>query len=364
MGPALGCLVVGTFLLAAVIVLAAAYSVVVLPRADAPPRPGRGWARHPGFWLAVVTGLIYLNQVLFTVYVQRVWHGDVSPVARFLPDGWFDLADLGWLADRFPAPEWLSWTVLRSQALLELPFVLLAYLLVCRWFGADAYRRAVHARWAVSTSYTVTFCLIEWSLYNPYTVGDIVLRVVAGVVAPVLVTRLAEGAAGPPAAFVASAVAVGVLVLVVYDSALLYNLGHLGGWLPVAGAAGAVLAVARWWARRPVVVGPTTAAVVASLGWFLVLFLVPALPLRYGLNFGVPVVSLLAGVLVVAVALWLGWVRALTGRLLLVAVGGVVGAVLGYLVARGFPEARLLAAAGGFLAVGGLVGVTLDRVVS
>src|SRR5690348_17222499 len=108
--------------LAALVVVTTAYAVLVLPRARPPRRPGGGWARHPGTWLLVVTGLVYLNQVLFTVYVTREWGGDTSRLARYLPDGYFSLADLGWLADRFPAPHLLSWTVLRMQAFFELPF--------------------------------------------------------------------------------------------------------------------------------------------------------------------------------------------------------------------------------------------------
>lgn len=120
------------------IVTATAFAVLVVPRTTVPARPGTGWARHPGSWLLAVTGLVYVNQVLFTVHVLREWDGDVSRIARHLPPGWFALADLGWLADRFPAPELLWWTVLRAQALLELPLVLLAYLLVCRWCGTEA----------------------------------------------------------------------------------------------------------------------------------------------------------------------------------------------------------------------------------
>jgi hypothetical protein len=40
----------------------------------------------------VVTGLLYLNQVLFTVYVLREHGGDPSFIARYLPEGWFILA--------------------------------------------------------------------------------------------------------------------------------------------------------------------------------------------------------------------------------------------------------------------------------
>ena len=349
-------------LLSAVIVLATAFSVLALTRGGAPERPGRGWTRHPGTWLLVLVALVLVNQVLFTVYVRREWGGDVSRLASLLPEGWFALADLGWLADRFPAPDLLPWTVLRAQSSLELAFGMLLYLLVCRWFGADVYRLAVHARWAVSASFTVTFCLIELSLPTPYTVDDIVIRIVSGLVVPLLLTRLSEGAAGPPrlVPFVVSVAALGCLVLAVYDTALLYNLGHFAGWLPLAGAATAVLVVARWWAGRPAVAGPTMNAVTSSLGWFLVLFLVPSLPLRYGVNFGTTWVSLAAGAVLVVAAVRLGWPKELIGRLAVAAAAGVVGAVLGFLAASGYHEARLLAAAAGFLLAGGGVCAAAD----
>ena len=350
-------------MLAAVIVLATVYGVVATG-GGAPERPGRGPLRHPGTWLLVVVGLVLVNQVLFTVYVRRVWGGDVSRMARLVPDGWFALADLDWLADRFPVPELLPWTVMRAQSALELAFGVLMYLLVCRWFGAEVYRAAVRARWAVSASYTVTFCLIEIDLPTPYTVDDLVIRVVTGVLVPLLVVRLAEGPAGPPrlVPFVVSVGALGALVLAVYDTAFLYNLGHLVGWLPVAGVAAAVLVGARWWAARPAAVpGPTTLAVTSSLGWFLVLFLVPALPLRYGMIFGTAWVSLAAGVVLTAVALWHGWPGELVGRLVVAVATGVVGAALGFVVASGHTEARLLAAAAGFLLAGGVVCAVADH---
>src|SRR5947208_14253184 len=134
----------GAGLLAAVIVIATAAGVLV--RGTAPERHG-GLLQYPGTWLVLITALLYVNQLLFTAYVHQVWRGDVWPIAHYLPGGWFALADLGRLADSLPA---LSWTVLRVQAALELPFVLLAYLMVCRWFGAEVFRRALHARWAVS----------------------------------------------------------------------------------------------------------------------------------------------------------------------------------------------------------------------
>ncbi|MGW2937604.1 hypothetical protein ACWDA7_38655 [Streptomyces sp. NPDC001156] len=74
----------------------------------------------PAAGLALVTGLFYTNQVLFTVYVLRVHAGDPSFFSRCLPAGWFDLASanpaLRTPAARFPAPELLAPSVLRVRA--------------------------------------------------------------------------------------------------------------------------------------------------------------------------------------------------------------------------------------------------------
>ena len=102
-------------------------------------------------------------------------------------------------------------------------------------------------------------------------------------------------------------------------------------------------------------------SVARALGWFLVLFLVPALPLRYGFIFGTPYVSALAGAVIVAAAVWRGWDHALFGRLGLAALAGIIGAAVGYLLAHGYPEARLLAAGVGFLVAGVGVCAVLDR---
>lgn len=349
----------GELVLAGIIIAATLVGVWWVPRGRAPVRPGCGWLRHPGTWLVVVIGLMFLNQVLFTAYVDQDWHGDASRIAQYMPAGWFDLANLGGLARWLPA--W-PWTVLRTETALELPFVLLAYLLVCRWFSADAFLRAVHARWLVSASFTATFCLIEWDLRNPYTVGDIVIRVVSGVVTPPLLPLLSEGRAGLPRliAFAASAGALGCIVLAVYDTATLYNLAHTLSWVPLVTVALMVLAAARWWAHRPVAHGPAMASAASSLGWFLVLFFVPALPLRYGFNFGTTAVSLVAGAVIVAASLWHGWDRRLIGSLAIAAGAGTIAAVAGYLLAHGYPEARLLAAAGGFVIAGAAACVILD----
>lgn len=261
----------------------------------------------PGFSLLAVAGLIYLNQVLFTVYVVRVHGGDPSFVARFLPAGWFDLATgsrpLLALAEVFPAPGLLAPTVLRVQAFLELPFVLFGYLTVCRWLDPRLYVRIARSPliWLGSASYTATFCVVEWMLRNPYTLDDIGLRLAAALAAPLWIAWLArrepdlvqaEPSALTLLAFTASVWALGILVLLVYDTALLYNLGHLGQRLPGAIAALAVLAAARLVARllqrrgrrgepqtRPASLG--CAATASSVWWFLALFFVIALPVRY-----------------------------------------------------------------------------------
>ena len=113
------------------------------PRATPGPATGRR-VFGPGAALAAVVALIYLNQLLFAVYVLRVHGGDTSFVARYLPPGWFATADGGLvrrLAAHMPAPDLLAPSVLRVQAFLELPFVLLAFATVLRRLDAGLYRR-------------------------------------------------------------------------------------------------------------------------------------------------------------------------------------------------------------------------------
>jgi hypothetical protein len=351
-------------------------------------RPGRaaagGRRGPPAAWLAVVTGLIYLNQVLFTVYVLRVRHGDPSFVARYLPSGWFALARgpaIDAVARHFPVPGLLAPSVLRVQAFLELPFVLLAYLTVCGWFSASVQRAALRLVWPVSAVYTATFCLIEWSLHNPYTVDDIVIRVAAALLVPLLVTRLSPGTDAPPhnlaglLVFAVSTLAFGLLVLLVYDTALLYNLGHAGARLPAAVIAAGVLAAARAAARfvpgrEP---GRGVDSVARSFGWFLVLFFVPALPVRYGLGFGTRYVSALAGLVVVGAAAWYGvreaFARAPGGgvawgvQMCAALAAGLCGAAAGLLPPAGYAEIRLLQVAGAFFVSAIVACAIFDRLV-
>ncbi|MFD9891967.1 hypothetical protein ACFWY9_21710 [Amycolatopsis sp. NPDC059027] len=350
----------GRLVLGAVIVGAAVFAVWRPRRLSGTPLRGRG---NPVRWLLAVIALLYLNQVLFTVYVDRVHHGDATFISRYVPPGWFDLAGLGPIPGWFPEPGLLSVSLFRVSSFLELPFVVFAYLTVCRWLDAGAYRRAVRLVWPASVAYTITFCLIEWELRNPWTTQqDLLIRAASGIAVPLWVSRFAGDTGRRVRSlpdlllFLVSAGALGWLVLAVYDSALLYNLGHVPAVLPGAVIATAVLVPARVLARRVPDrrAGPGLTVLIRSAKWLAVVFFVPALAIRYGLNFGLPALATVAGVTVVVAALVLGTGRApgraLLGELAAALLGGAVLAGPAYLLAGGYPEARLLAAATAFLA--------------
>ncbi len=295
--------------------------------------------------LLLVVAAVYLNQVAFTLYVLAVHDGDPGFVSRYLPDGWFDLWTPAFLADlagRLPAAEFLAPSVLTVQAFWELPFVLLAYLTVLRWLDPASYRfvAAGWMLWAAAVAHTAVFCAVELLLPNPWTAADVVVRVVSCVVTPWVLGRVARrdlggpGGPGDPGSphaagarglllFGASAGALGYLVLVVYDTALLYNLGRLPGRAAEVLVVAAVLVAVRVGASalerrgrsaapdrlagvRPE--GPVLGTVAASLRHGLVLFFVPALAVRYAMSFfGSPVLGLGVVLVVLSVALWLGF---------------------------------------------------------
>jgi hypothetical protein len=350
------------------------------PCAHAGARLRREWS--PSVAFAVVICLIYLNQVLFTVYVLRVHGGNPAFIARYVPAGWFAVAHgsaVETLARHFPSPGLLAPSVLRVQAFLELPFVVLAYLMVCRWFSPFAYRRARQLAWPAAVMYTATFCLIEWFLYNPYTFDDILIRIAAAAVVPLWVSRLPTDAPESPhtlpglLTFAVSTVALGLLVLVVYDTALLYNLGRLGAELPGAAVALLVLIGARFAerfvpARAP---GRGIDSIARSFGWLLTLFFLPALPIRYGLGFGTAYVSALGAFALVVVAVILGVREAFTlvpgrvgtwiGQMAAALAAGLGGAASALLVPGGHTEARLLWAVAGFFVCAVSVCAVIDR---
>ncbi|WP_030061228.1 MULTISPECIES: hypothetical protein [Streptomyces] len=356
-------------LLDGAVVVSAAASLALVPRVlRAGPRPGRGGRSRggrlgPEAALAAAVALVHLNQVLVAVYVNRVHGGDASFVARYLPPGWFDVPRLDSLAARFPAPELLAPSVLRVQAFLELPLVLLAFVSVVRRLDRALYVRLARSPLVplAAVSYTVAFCAIEWALRNPYTVDDLVLRVLSAVAAPPLISCLAAREPTTPSAprrnpflFALDLWAYGQLMLVLYDTALLYNLARLGDHLLAAAAALAVLVTTRLVDRsadRPAdrstapPAGPYVTTLTATIGRALALFLVPALSIRYAQTFASPRLAALAGLVVIGAA-----ARRDVLRLLLPA---LAGAAVGYAVAVLAPgpyyEATLLRSATGAL---------------
>jgi hypothetical protein len=359
--------------------------------------PVRWWTR-PGSWLAIVVGLLFVNQVLFTVYALRVRHGDMSYLAVYVPDGWFELADgraMAWLADHTPAPQLLAVCAMRVPSLLELPFGMLAYLTLLNWLHPRLYRRvtgtAVIA--LACASYSITFGLIEWDLHTPYTMQNLVLRAISGVVTVFALRRLGMLPSAPPGsgtprgvaellAFAASTAALGYLVLALYDSVLLYSMGRVGGHLPGAAVAGIVLVAARIAATRlrrrrfAVDVGPGLDTLTTGLSWWLGLLLVPALAIRYELGFGAVSFAAVAGLLVIAAAtgatLWEVYGRlpaqgrpAAARRWLLglaaAAVVSIAAAGVALAVPARHPETRLLWAAASFVLAATLVCAVWDR---
>ncbi len=298
------------------IVVAVAIGFVVTRGPVDPGSSRRSRLGEPGLWLAVVTAAIVVNQVLLNVYIIRVHGGDPSFIARYLPGGYFQLGDhdraIGWLARHFPYPAMLAPSLLRVPALLELPFGLLAYLTVSRWLDDRLYARLTgrSAIWAASIAYSAVFSLVEWDLRNPYTWNDLVIRGVSCIVTPLAIRRMVRRAgcrdwrtetASGLLVFAASAAAIGVLVLTAYDTVLLYNLGRVGKDAPIAAVAACVLVAARLLARRVTASGGPTIGIQTTLVRSgLALFFVPALPIRYGIEFGTRSMSLLATAVVAA----------------------------------------------------------------
>ncbi|MEV6973845.1 hypothetical protein [Kitasatospora sp. NPDC093806] len=294
-----------------------AFAPRVLQKEGEQRRPPRGLRFGPDAALAVVVALFLLNQVAFTVYVQRVHGGDVSFIARHLPPGWFAVPRGNALLDRLaaltPAPGLLAPSVLRVQAFLELPLVLLAFAAVLRRLDARLYRAVLRSPLLplAAASYTVAFCAVEWDLRNPYTVDDLLLRTASALLTPPLLRRLAaREEAGPERPrtvrglllFAVDLWAYGCLMLVLYDTVLLYDLARLGERLPAALLALALLTATRLVPAGGREAGPAVTALADALAAGLVLFLVPALAIRYAGSFGTPGLAAAAGLVVLGAA--------------------------------------------------------------
>jgi hypothetical protein len=378
----------------------------------------RAAAVHPGTWLFAVVTLVYVNQFLLTVYLLRVHGGDPAFVARYLPPEWFHIARgpvVESLAAVFPAPHLLAPSVLRVQSFLELPFGILLYLVIVRWLDLGLYRRLGSGAllWAGCLSVSGVFCWVEWLLRSPWTTGDLWIRAVSTVVTPLAIARLVGAAPVGAArgtqcsfrgwlAFLASAGALGVLVLVVYDTAMLYNLAYVGTAAPVAILALIVLGIARFAARVPgdtgapeppgvrgVVDDPILVdgrgrsghgmdTLITGMAWFLAVFFVPAMPVRYGLAVitswtAIPAVLVLVGVAGLGTLREVGTrvrdravgeraalLRWLAGLLAAGTTGLLVAAVVATMSAR-YPETRIFSAAIAFLLTVTGVSALTDR---
>jgi hypothetical protein len=332
---------------------------------------------HPLGQLALVCVALYVNQVLFGAFILRAHGGSAAFIARYIPGGWFAIGTrdplVAFAARHVGDGAWLSPTLLRVQAFLELPFTMLAYLAVARLLGRRLYATlaGLPVLLLVALSFSVTFSLVELSLPNPYTNDDLALRAVSCVATPVVLAWVARvearrdprDAAGGPSgvlgllAFVAGAGAVAYVVLALYDAFLLYNLAHLPRY--AAGlAASLVIAVAASFAapRIDTAVARATGArasggrsgvarasspavdvCVSSLRAFTLLFFVPSLSLRYsGLRPG----AVACGLVVVGLAVVAGvggvLARARLGvvGLLRLAAAGVVALLAGGFAAQ------------------------------
>lgn len=294
------------------------------------PRSGAAWRPWAAF--LAVCGLLLANQFLVNAYILQVHGGDPHFVTRYLGRGWFASAPswpaVRWLAASVPGALMrgpLAYSVLRVQAVLELPFALLAYLCVAALLDVELYRRLCRSALLplAAIVFTFTFCLIELRLYNPWTQSDLWARWLAA--AAVILFWAARRRSDPDDAasftlptlgisalllFFIGAAAVGAVVLVFYDVALLYNLGHLPERLMILGAGvgvgwiaalGRSLQTAAATDRRPP--QPGLAGLTAILVAFTAVFFVPSLSIRYCGERGSAVLG--AGILFLA-ALLLG----------------------------------------------------------
>jgi hypothetical protein len=363
------------------------------------PRSLAALALHPLAQFLLVCAIIYVNQVLFGAFILRAHGGSTSFIAQYIPGEWFAIGrhdPLVALAARHVGDgRWLSPTLLRVQAFLELPFTMFAYLAIARLLGRRLYatlcKPVLLALAALSFSFT--FSLVEVSLPNPYTTDDLVLRAIACLVVPVYIAWIArreerrspsassspssDPAAGPSGvlgllAFLAGAGAISYVVLALYDAFLLYNLAHLPRYASELVLSLAIAVIASFAAPRVDALvaratgargaSPAVDVCVSALRTFTVLFFVPSLSLRY---WGAHPTAAACGLLIVAlgsiggVASALRRSHATAGALVRLGLAAGIALVLGGWAAQavlataghGMPELLLARLALSFLAV-------------
>ncbi|MGC4118274.1 MAG: hypothetical protein QM765_27725 [Myxococcales bacterium] len=268
-----------------------------------------GLLLHPWTLFLATSVLCLLNQVAVGTYVLAVHGGDSTFITQHVGGYYFhcdfDFPGVRWLAATLgpDGARWLEPAILRVNAFLELPFALFAYLAIARLFDRgvpNLLQRSLLGPLAAA-SYTAVLMLVEVLLWNPYTLDDLVIRVIAGVVMAGVLIALGRREGSEHArrrslpsllvAFVGAACAAGV-VLALYDLTLLYNLGHLKTLgvplllmaVVATGAFAVVEPVDAWMdamGRRRSACVEAVSSVAATLS---VVFFVPALAVRYGLH--------------------------------------------------------------------------------
>jgi hypothetical protein len=335
----------------AVAVASAASGAVVLGWRARRPLPGAGASSRPRALLEpwalflAIAALALVNQIVFDAYVLAAHGGDPAFIRRYLGDAYFHL-DLDFPLVRAiarasgaaGAERFLSPALLRVNALLELPFALLAYLGITRLFDRAAYRFVLRGPlgWLGAASFTIILCAIEIRLRNPWTTSDLVMRAVAfALVVPALkwLGRREQGSPcfpeqdGRPRSLASLLVALGGAasmagaLLLLYDLTLLYNLAHLRRTWPALLALIAMGTTATWlvprvdaWLLRRdagALPPPSVAAVTSVASSFALAFFVPALAVRYGLGLAT---SRACGLAVLAIAVAVGLARAARER--------------------------------------------------
>jgi len=249
--------------------------------------------------LLAVVALLYVNQVLFNVYVAVERGGDTAFIGLDGGSAYFHLAPdhapVRWLVDHLVSADVLEITVLRVQAVLELPFALSAYLAIAWLLDRQVAQRIAGGPLGLLAAlhWTGVLCAMELLLENPYTQDDLVLRGVGVLVTVPLLYALGRRPlpAEPPSyprllLFFVGLGALSVLVVGTNAVALLYNLGWLGRFAPFLAVcaliAGAVVSASGRVA--PGVPTPYLRLLHAVGRRFTLLFCVPALPIRYGLS--------------------------------------------------------------------------------
>lgn len=266
------------------------------------PRAGEAHAGRVDRWalgFAVVCLLLYLNQVAFQVYVYEEHGGSTDFIG--VRGSWFfqgmapDHPPVAWLRAHLEDASWLAPSVLRVQAVLELPFALFAYLSVAGLVDRAAARQIAAGPLGLlaCVAYSVVLSAIEVLLWNPYTVDDLWLRGISCVGTAILTRRMA----GPPVRsdppslarlllFGMGLGAMGLLVMGVNLIALLYNLGWISRYGPaMVGAAALYGAVLLSLGRVEGESGSWLLRTLFAFGRrFTLIFAAPALAIRYGMT--------------------------------------------------------------------------------